>query len=241
MSEQPKINLVQKKLINSILYGKFDVMNISYARIFTAEIKSENWLYSGLQGALVYCIKVDSKYNACHFLMLDLKTYETVFDCEIYKKFDKAYKKGTEYFYYYEINNGFIGFKFLDMHEAEILYAQIQNFRDDYIKKKLKEYKPLKGKDLVDKSKKMINKLDKKFQKENISNREPREEIILTNGRIEKEINTVQLDEDSGNLIIKGNGYEGIENDMLKIKELDFVFKNGLKVGNPDVFSRYIS
>ena len=92
MNEPPKINLVHRKIINSILYGKFDIMNISYARIYTAEIKSENWLYSGLQGALVYCIRVESKCNSCYFKMFDLKTFETVFDCELYKKFDKAYK-----------------------------------------------------------------------------------------------------------------------------------------------------
>ena len=239
--QQSRITLVQKKIINSLLYGKYDVMNISYARIHTSEIKSEYWLYSGLQGALVYCIKADTKPNTCRFLMFDLKTFEIVFDCELYKKFEKAYKKGTERFYYFEINNGFIGFEIPDMNEAQILCAQVMNFKDEYIKKKLKEYKPLKGKDLIDKSQKMLEKLDKKFKKENVQNKHLRAEITLTNGRLEKEINTVLLDDDTGKLTIKGTGHEGIEKDILKVRGLDLIFKNDVKVGHTETFSRYIS
>ena len=241
MSEQHKITLVQKKIISSLLYGRYEIMNFTFARIHTCEIKSEYWLYSGLQGALVYCIKADAKPNTCRFLMFDLKTFETVFDCELYKKFEKAYKKGTERFYYFEVNNGFIGFEIPDMNEAQILYAQVMNFRDDYIKKKLKDYKPLKGNDLQEKSKKMKHKLEKKFKKENVSKKMLRAEINLTNGRLEKEINTVQLDEDSGKLIIKGTGYQGIERDLLKIGGLDLELRNDLKVGNAEAFSRYFA
>ena len=241
MSEQHKITLVQKKIINSLLYGKYDVMNYTFARIHTCEVKAEYWLYTGLQGALVYCIKADSKPNTCRFLMFDLKTFEIVFDCELYKKFEKAYKKGSERFYYFEINNGFIGFEIPDMNEAQILYAQVMNFKDDYIKKKLKEYKPLKGNDLQEKAKKMTHKLEKKFKKENITKKMLRAEITLAKGRLEKEINTVQLDDETGNLIIKGTGYQGIERDLIEMDGINLELKNDLKVGNSESFSRYIS
>ena len=115
-------------------------MNIFFARIHTCGKNSEYWLYSGLEGALVYCI--DTRVKSCRFLMFDLKSFEIVFDCELYKKFDKAYKKGTERFYYFEVENGFIGLEIPNMSEAEILAASIMSFGDDYIKKKLKEYKP---------------------------------------------------------------------------------------------------
>ena len=81
--------------------------------------------------------------------MFDLKTFETTFEFELYKKFDKAYKKGTERFFYFEVNNGFIGFEIPDMNQGQILSAQIDNFKDDYIKKKLKEYNPLKGEEFL--------------------------------------------------------------------------------------------
>ena len=42
---------------------------------------------------------------------------------QLYKRFDKAYKKGTERFYYFEVENGFIGFEIPNMEQAEILSA----------------------------------------------------------------------------------------------------------------------
>ena len=142
MSERTKITLVKKKIIKSLLYGSYDIMNMFFARIHTCGKQSESWLYSGLEGALIYCI--DIRVKTCRFLMVDLKSYEIVFDCELYKKFDKAYKKGTERFYYFEVENGFIGFEIPNMDEAQILEGSIVSFGDDYIKRKLKEYKVMK-------------------------------------------------------------------------------------------------
>ena len=242
MSEQQsKITLVQKKIINSLLYGKYEVMNISFARIHTSEIKSKEWLYSGLEGALVYCLKADSKPNTCRFLMFDLKSFEIVFDCELYKKFEKAYKKGTERFYYFEISNGFIGFEIPDMSEAQILCAQVMNFKDEYIKTKVKEYKTLQAKELQEKSKRMLDKLDNRFKMEKVQNKLLRPEITLTNGRLEREINTVLLDDETGKLTIKGSGHQGVEKDILKVRGLDLVFKNDIKVGHSETFTKYIS
>ena len=241
MSEQPKITLVQKKIIYSILYGKYNILSITFARIHTCGIKSEYWLYSGLEGALIYCINAEPKKRTCHFLMFDLKTFETTFEFELYKKFDKAFKKGTERFFYFEVNNGFIGFEIPDMNQGQILSAQIDNFKDDYIKKKLKEYNPLKGEEFLKKSKKMIHLMDKRFKKENIQNKILRPEITLTAGKLEKEIITVQLDEKKGKIIIKGTGYQGIEKEMLKINGIDFELQNDLKVGNNESFTRYFS
>ena len=95
--------------------------------------------------------------------MFDLKSFEIVFDCELYKKFEKAYKKGIERFYYFEIQNGFIGFEIPDMNEAQILYAQIFNFKDEYLKQLLQEFKPLNKDELAEKGKKMLHKLEKKL------------------------------------------------------------------------------
>ena len=241
MSEQQsKITFVQKKIINSLLYGKYEVMNISFARIHTSEIKSKEWLYSGLEGALVYCLKADSKPNTCRFLMFDLKSFEIVFDCELYKKFEKAYKKGTERFYYFEISNGFIGFEIPDMSEAQILCAQVMNFKDEYIKTKVKEYKTLQAKELQEKSKRMLDKLDNRFKMEKVQNKLLRPEITLTNGRLEREFNTVLLDDETGKLTIKGTGHQGVEKDILKVRGLDLVFKNDIKVGHSETFTKYI-
>ena len=239
MSERNKITLVQKKIIKSLLYGSYDVMNIFFARIHTCGRNSEYWLYSGLEGALVYCI--DIRVKACRFLMIDLKSYEIVFDCELYKKFDKAYKKGTERFYYFEVENGFIGFEIPNMEQAEILSASIISFGDDYIKKKLKEYKVMKENEIKEKSKKMIELLEKKLGQENIQPKMLRAEIVLRHGLLEKMINTVELNDETGKIIVKGNGYQGVDSDLLKLKGLNLDLKTELKLGNTEIFTNYIS
>ena len=87
----------------------------------------------------------------------------------------------------------------------------------------------------------MIHLIYKRFKKENIQNKLLRPEITLTAGKLEKEIITVQLDDDTGKIIIKGNGYQGIEKEMLKINGIDFELQNDLKVGNNESFTRYFS
>lgn len=239
MSEQPVITIVQKKIIKSLLYSHYDIMNIFFARIHTCGKNSEYWLYSGLEGALVYCI--DTRVKSCRFLMFDLKSFEIVFDCELYKKFDKAYKKGTERFYYFEVENGFIGLEIPNMSEAEILAASIMSFGDDYIKKKLKEYKPMKENEIKEKAKKMTLLLEKKLNQENAQQKMLRPEIILKNGLLEKYINTVEMSEESGKIIVKGNGYKGVDSELLKLKGLDLDLQTELKVGDTEIFSKYIS
>ena len=239
MSEHTKITIVQKKIIKSLLYGSYEVMNIFYARIHTCGKNAEYWLYSGLEGALVLCI--DMRVKSSRFLMIDLKTYETVFDCELYKKFDKAYKKGTERFYYFEVENGFIGFEIPNMDHAELLAASIISFGDEYIKRKLKEYKAMKENEIKEKSKKMIGLLEKKLCQDNIQHKMLRAEIILKHGLLEKMINTVELNDETGKIIVKGNGYQGVDNDLLKLKGLNLDLRTDLKVGDAEIFTKYIS
>jgi hypothetical protein len=239
MSEPIKINIVQKKIIKSILYGNYHIMNIFFARIHTCSKNSEYWLYSGLEGALIYCI--DIKLRTCKFLMIDLKTYEIVFDFELYKKFDKAYRKGTERFYYFEVENGFIGFEIPYMEHAEILYGSILSFGDEYIKVKLREYKPMKENELKEKANKMISYLEKRLGEGKVQPKMLRSEIVLKHGLLEKLINTVELNEETGKIIVKGNGYSGVDSELLKINDLSLDLETNPKVGNTSIFTNYIS
>ena len=234
-----KINIVQKKIIKSILYGRYHIMNIFYAYIHTCGKNAEYWLYSGLEGALVYCIDIQTR--TCKFLMIDLKTYDIVFDFELYKRFDKAYRKGTERFYYFEVENGFIGFEIPYMEHAEILYGSILSFGDEYIKVKLKEYTPMKENEIKEKAQKMITYLEKKLGQEKTQPKMLRSEIILKHGLLEKMINTVELNEETGRIVVKGNGYHGVDNELLKLKELTLDLETNPKVGNTDIFTNYIS
>jgi len=55
MSEN--ISFIQKKIIHSLLYGDYDIIRIIFAKIYTFGEDSKLWLYSGLEGALVFCIE----------------------------------------------------------------------------------------------------------------------------------------------------------------------------------------
>jgi hypothetical protein len=68
-----------------------------------------------------------------------------------------------------------------------------------------------------------------------------RPEIILKNGLLEKYINTVEMSEESGKIIVKGNGYKGVDSELLKLKGLDLDLQTELKVGDTEIFSKYIS
>ena len=76
MTDTPKITLVQKKIIKSLLYETYEIMNIFFARIFTCGKQAEYWLYSGLEGALLFVIDIKNKVSK--FMLFDLKSYNII-------------------------------------------------------------------------------------------------------------------------------------------------------------------
>ena len=210
------VSLVQKKIITSILYGNYDIMSIYYARIYTCGKDSKFWLYSGLEGALIFCIEVRAK--TLRFLLFDLKTYEIVFDCELYKKFNMAFKKGTDTFYYFGVNDGYIGFEIPDQNEAAALEEEIFSMSDDIVKSRLKEYKFMKETDLKERGRQMIQLLKQKFQSS--GNKSVKSEIILNQGELENSINTIEVDEQNGRLLLTGSGHKGIDRELKKVRGL---------------------
>lgn len=234
------VSLVQKKIIHSILYGNYDIINIYYGRIYTCGKDSKFWLYSGLEGALVYCIEV--RIKVLRFLLFDLKTYEIVFDCELYKKFNKSFTKGTETFYYFGVNDGFIGFEIPDQNEAAILEEEICNNNgnsnsDDIVKTRLKEYKPMKENDIKERGRQMIQLLKKRFQ--STGNKSIKSEIIINQGELENSINTIDVDDQNGRLILTGSGYKGIDKELKKVRGLRL--EQNQNIGDNEIFSKYIA
>ena len=210
------VSLVQKKIITSLLYGNYDILCIYYGRIYTCGKDSKFWLYSGLEGALVFCIEARAKI--LRFLLFDLKTYEIVFDCELYKKFSQAFKKGTDTFYYFGVNDGYIGLEIPDQNEAAALEEEVTSLTDDMVKSRLKEYKTMKENDLKEKGRQMIQLLKQKFSSS--GNRSVKSEIIINQGELENSINTIEVDDQNGRLVLTGSGYKGIDRELKKIRGL---------------------
>ena len=75
MEEKKKtINLVQQKIIGSLLKGNYELLSMSYAMLYTASKEQKEWLYSELEGALT--IVVDYNRKSARFQLFDLRTYE---------------------------------------------------------------------------------------------------------------------------------------------------------------------
>lgn len=201
MSEN--VSFIQKKIIKSLLYGNYDIIKIIFARIYTFGNESKSWLYSGLEGALVFCI--EARLKVSRFLLFNLKSFEIVFDCELYKKFYNNFIKENDNFFYFEVNKGFIGFEIANKEEATSLEEQIQILTDDYIKCKLRSYKPMREMELKEKGRKNIKILKQKLN--NSERRQLQKEIILNYGELERSINTIEFDVQSGKLIVDKNEY----------------------------------
>ena len=228
------VSLVQKKIIYSLLYGNYDIIGIYYARIYTSGKDSKFWLYSGLQGALVFCI--EARVKILRFLLFDLKTFEIVFDCELYKEFGNSFEKGRDNFLYFGVNNGYIGFEIPDPEEVQALMDIVQN-SDDLFKTRLKEYKLMKENELKEKGRQMIQILKQRLGSS--GNSSVKSEFIINQGELENSISTVDVDDENGRLILTGSGHKGIDRELKKVRGLSI--EQNTNNSDNAIFSKYIS
>ena len=234
-----RLTLVEKKIIKSLLYPQYEVLNYSFCRIHTCASTSKSWLYTNLEGALT--LGLDLKLKACRFFLYDLSSFEVLFECELYKKFSTAYTKGSERFYYFEVNKGFIGFEIPSINEAEILSAVITNLTDQMISKKIKEVKINNEKELKEKGDKMLKLLKTKFSQDTYVNEHNVSSMLeITQGELAKMIECVDFDENE-NFVFYGNGNSGIDEKIKKLKGIKFQLKNGCKVGDTQLFANQVA
>ena len=60
--------------------------------------------------------------------MLDLNTYEQFFEYELHIDFKPDYLIQDDYFYYFEIEGGFIGFSFADSNDADNINLLVKKY-----------------------------------------------------------------------------------------------------------------
>jgi len=234
MSEH--ISLIQKKIIHSILYGDYDIINIFFARIYTSGEESNFWLYSRLEGALIFCI--DVRLKVAKFLLFNLKSFEIVFDCDLYRGFNKKFIKGsTNNFFYFGVNDGYIGLEIPNLEEVSLLEEVISLHSDDMLKSRIRNFSPMREGELKEKGRKNIKILKQKLITSGNKNIE--KEIIFNQGELEKTINNIEIDDKNGILFIIENEYNDI---IKKLKKLKGIKISRLK-NNKDnkIFSKYIA
>ena len=225
------ISRVENKIIKLILYSTHEIINTCFAQIYTFS-DSTNWLYSNLEGALV--LAIDLKNYVAKFLLFDLKTFNITFECELFKSFSEYYKKGSDRFYYFEINKGFIGFFIPDVKEADVLNSYVFNMTFSLIKNKIKNFKKMKDEDFVKKSSENINILKEKICKDKNNYRMIQNSLNFSYRKLDKIINTVKFENNEYFLV--GTNFNGLDEKIKKLNGIKIVLQNGVKIGNKKIF-----
>ena len=111
---------VISKNTNLILVNSFN--KIPMVKLYTADSSYENFIYSKIKGAFCLLMERASKNPKYFFRIYSLKDYSTLFNMEINKKNMQYITQYKEDFYFMELRQSFLGFKFLSKDSARIFF-----------------------------------------------------------------------------------------------------------------------
>ena len=107
---------------NLVLINSFH--KIPIVKLFTADSTFENFVYSKVKGA--FCLfmnkEKDIKNRKYYFRIYDLKNYSLSFNMEIKKEYIQYITQYKEDFYFMELRQSFLGFKFLSKESGRIFF-----------------------------------------------------------------------------------------------------------------------
>lgn len=237
MSDPINLTLTQKKILKALLYNEYYIISTCFGRVYTCSENAIKWLYSGLEGALIFAVNL--KNNTGTFFLYDLKTYQLLFEFECYKKFEHNFKKTTEKFYSFDVNKGCIAFEIPNENDASAFCTSVQNCSEGVLKKKAAEFKPLSEKDLRTKAEKNMNYLINKHGFKNLPKKILKAEINLRFRKVNHMIKTVEFKDDDY-FVIKGVGYKGVDKFIPMINGLRYTLDNQSKIGDKIHFNLFI-
>jgi hypothetical protein len=104
---------------NLVLINSFH--KIPIVKLYTADSSYENFIYSKIKGAfcLLMAKEKEAKY---YFRIYSLKDYSLLFNMEIKKQYMQYITQYHEDFYFMELRQSFLGFKFLSKESASIFF-----------------------------------------------------------------------------------------------------------------------
>ena len=107
---------------NIVLINSFH--KIPIVKLFTADSTSENFIYSKIKGA--FCLfmskEKDPNNRKYFFRIYDLKDYSLLFNIEIRKEYMQYITQYKEDFYFLELRESFLGFKFLSKESGRLFF-----------------------------------------------------------------------------------------------------------------------
>ena len=233
------ITRVENKIIKTLLYSTHEIINTCFAQIFTYSDSTNFWLFSNLEGALV--LAIDLKNYVAKFLLFDLKTFNITFECELFKSFSEYYKKGSDRFYYFEVNKGFIGFYIPDLKEADVLNSYVFNMTWNLIKNKVKNFKKINDEDFIKKSNENMNILKDKICKNKNLNRMIQNNLNFSYRKLNRVINTVNFNNENNEYCLVGTNYNGLDEKIKKLNGVKIVMENGVKICDKKIFCKQVA
>ena len=123
-------NIKKNKLLTCLSSNKKIEEIIFNVKLYTSDIEGKNWLYSDLEGTLIFVLDLKNKTR---FLSLfDSYSFENLFSYELYNEFENFYMNLSPVFSCFEINGGFIGFEFENEIDCNKMLNTICKFTDDF-------------------------------------------------------------------------------------------------------------
>jgi hypothetical protein len=122
---------IERRRLIAILGEDRELFALSSVKIFTSGRDGGNWLDSDLEGFL--CFVIDQNDKSKYFYLYDTSTYDKLIQIELYQDFNRYYTVLCSNFHCFEMNHGFIGFRFEKVSEARKFGEIVIRLDDDKI------------------------------------------------------------------------------------------------------------
>lgn len=119
MSFEPRsssLSQIQIKEIVDNLSEKETLVCAGVAKIHTKQKNEFNFSYTGLFGAICYII--DRRSSKKFIKMVDLNSFEVIYEMEVLSPLINAYQKMNDNFYYFYYKNSIVGYSFAESDDA---------------------------------------------------------------------------------------------------------------------------
>lgn len=230
-------NHIKTKIIRTIIEEKNIVISCIPTKLFTATPSSQSWLFSGIQGLLFLCINFSKSTGKIYIYSFDDLSLQ--FEFEFYQKFNENYKAFNPLFHYFEIGNGFVGFKFNNIQKANELLQSVTDLNPSKIIKIISCNPIQKDFEIQETYKQNIKALKTKLSQEFLFKNSylTDKQITFNHSAIEKVINLLNFE--SNTLTVNSNRSEFGKLVDANI-ELEFKEKSNLKINDSRAYATQI-
>ena len=175
-----EINFTKRCILMSVISQEKNIVlinsfhKIPIVKLFTADSTSENFIYSKIKGA--FCLfmskEKDPNNRKYFFRIYDLKDYSLLFNIEIRKEYMQYITQYKEDFYFLELRESFLGFKFLSKESGRLFFLLLNEDPKKEVLDQNERAMNIKPKDIAKTTNKVIDyiKMRLKYTFENSGN-----------------------------------------------------------------------